>query len=106
MVALVPGALGAVRADAVGPPAPHVDLRIAADGEVQFKSPGMFVDYFHEPDKTRESMTEDGFIKTGDAGFFEPDGQLKIVDRAKDVGRLADGQLFAPKLPRQPPCSS
>jgi long-chain acyl-CoA synthetase len=88
---------GAVRADTVGPPAPHVELRIAPDGEVQFKSPGMFVGYFHEPDKTREAMTEDGFIKTGDAGFFEPDGQLKIVDRAKDVGRLAGGQLFAPK---------
>ena len=88
---------GAVRADAVGPPAPHVELRIAEDGEVQFKSPGMFVGYFREPDKTREALTEDGFVKTGDAGFFEPDGQLKIIDRAKDVGRLAGGQLFAPK---------
>jgi long-chain acyl-CoA synthetase len=88
---------GAVRADAVGPPAPNVQLRIADDGEVQFKSPGMFVDYFQEPDKTREALTPDGYIKTGDAGFFEPDGQLKIIDRAKDVGRLADGQLFAPK---------
>ena len=88
---------GAVRSDAVGPPAPHVDLRIAGDGEVQFKSPGMFVGYYREPDKTREALTADGFVKTGDAGFFEPDGQLKIVDRAKDVGRLANGQLFAPK---------
>ncbi len=88
---------GAVRSDTVGPPAPNVQLRIAGDGEVQFKSPGAFVGYFEEPDKTREAMTEDGFIKTGDAGYFEPDGQLKIVDRAKDVGRLAGGQLFAPK---------
>ena len=88
---------GAVRSDAVGPPAPHVQLRIAEDGEVQFKSPGMFVGYYNEPDKTREALTEDGFVKTGDAGFFEPDGQLKIVDRAKDVGKLANGQLFAPK---------
>ena len=87
----------AVRSDAVGPPAPGVDLRIAADGEVQFKSPGMFVGYFREDDKTREALTGDGYVKTGDAGFFEPDGQLKIVDRAKDVGRLVDGQLFAPK---------
>ena len=67
------------------------------DGEVQFKSPGMFVGYFREDDKTRETMTDDGYVKTGDAGFFEPDGQLKIIDRAKDVGRLRDGQLFAPK---------
>ncbi len=88
---------GAVRSDAVGPPAPRVALRIARDGEVQFKSPGMFVGYFREPDKTREALTEDGFVKTGDAGFFEPDGQLKVIDRAKDVGRLANGQLFAPK---------
>jgi long-chain acyl-CoA synthetase len=88
---------GAVRADAVGPPAPNVDLRIAADGEVQFRSPGQFAGYFREDGKTRETMTEDGFVKTGDAGFFEPDGQLKIVDRAKDVGRLTNGQMFAPK---------
>ncbi|MBV8444036.1 MAG: AMP-binding protein [Hyphomicrobiales bacterium] len=87
----------AVRPDAVGPPAPGVDLRIAESGEVQFKSPGMFVGYFREDGKTREAMTEDGYVKTGDAGFFEPDGQLKIIDRARDVGRLASGQLFAPK---------
>ena len=88
---------GAVRSDTVGPPAPHVELRLSPEGEVQFKSPGMFVGYFDEPDKTAEALTEDGFVKTGDAGVFEPDGQLKIVDRAKDVGRLAGGQLFAPK---------
>jgi long-chain acyl-CoA synthetase len=88
---------GKVRSDTVGSPAPNVELRIAADGEVQFKSPGMFVGYYDEPDRTREALTEDGFVKTGDAGFIEPDGQLKIVDRAKDVGRLANGQLFAPK---------
>ena len=87
----------AVRSDAVGPPAPNVDLRISESGEVQFKSPGMFIGYFHEDEKSRETMTEDGYVKTGDAGFFEPDGQLKIIDRAKDVGRLKNGQLFAPK---------
>ncbi len=88
---------GAVRSDAVGPPAPHVALRIAVDGEVQFKSPGMFSSYYREDDKTAEVLTPDGFIRTGDAGYLEPDGQLKIIDRAKDVGRLASGQLFAPK---------
>jgi long-chain acyl-CoA synthetase len=88
---------GAVRSDAVGPAAPHVELRIAGDGEVQFKSPGMFTGYFREPDKTAEALTADGFVKTGDAGYIEPDGQLKIVDRAKDVGKLASGQFFAPK---------
>jgi long-chain acyl-CoA synthetase len=87
----------AVRSDAVGPAAPGVDLRIADSGEVQFKSPGMFVGYFREDEQTRQALTEDGYVKTGDAGFIEPDGQLKIVDRAKDVGRLKSGQLFAPK---------
>ena len=87
----------AVRSDAVGPPAPNVELRIAESGEVQFKSPGMFVGYFREDDKTREAMTDDGYVKTGDAGFFDPDGQLKIIDRANDVGRLRNGQMFAPK---------
>ena len=87
----------AVRSDAVGPPAPNVELRIAESGEVQFKSPGMFLGYFREDDKTREAMTDDGYVKTGDAGFFDPDGQLKIIDRAKDVGRLRNGQMFAPK---------
>ena len=57
----------------------------------------MFVGYFREPDKTLEALTEDGYVKTGDAGYLEPDGQLKIVDRAKDVGRLTNGQMFAPK---------
>ena len=87
----------AVRSDAVGPPAPNVELRVAESGEVQFKSPGMFVGYFREDDKTREATTDDGYVKTGDAGFFDTDGQLKIIDRAKDVGRLRGGQLFAPK---------
>jgi long-chain acyl-CoA synthetase len=87
----------AVRSDAVGPPAPNVELRIAESGEVQFKSPGMFVGYFREDDKTRETMTDDGYVKTGDAGFFDPDGQLKIIDRAEDVGRLRNAQMFAPK---------
>jgi long-chain acyl-CoA synthetase len=87
----------AVRSDAVGPPAPSVEVRIAESGEVQFKSPGMFVGYFREDDRTRETMTEDGYVRTGDAGFFDADGQLKIIDRAKDVGRLKNGQMFAPK---------
>jgi long-chain acyl-CoA synthetase len=88
---------GAVRADTVGPAAPNVDIRIADDGEVQFRSPGMFSGYYKEDDKTAETLTPDGYVKTGDAGFFDTDGQLKIIDRAKDVGRLASGALFAPK---------
>ena len=88
---------GAVRSDTVGPSAPNVTLRLSSEGEVQFKSPGQFVGYFNEPEKTAEAMTPDGYVRTGDAGVIEPDGQLKILDRAKDVGRLGSGQLFAPK---------
>ena len=86
-----------IRPDTVGPAAPHVDIRISDTGEVMFKSPGMFLGYFKEPDKTAEAMTPDGFVKTGDAGFFDKTGHLKIIDRAKDVGRLNNGALFAPK---------
>jgi len=88
---------GQVRADTVGPPAPNVDIRIDENGEVQFRSPGMFSGYYKEEDKSAETLTPDGYVKTGDAGFFDTDGQLKIIDRAKDVGKLADGALFAPK---------
>ena len=89
---------GQIYSDTVGPALPNVDLRIAENGEVQFKSPGMFVSYFKDDVKTREAITPDGFVKTGDAGFFDSKtGHLKIIDRAKDVGKLTDGTLFPPK---------
>jgi long-chain acyl-CoA synthetase len=89
---------GEIYSDTVGPACPNVDIRIAEDGEVQFKSPGMFTGYFKDDAKTTEVMTPDGYVKTGDAGFFdEKTGHLKIIDRAKDVGRLNDGTLFPPK---------
>ncbi len=89
---------GHIHPATVGPPAPNVDLRIAESGEVQFKSPGMFIGYFKDETKTAETLTSDGYIKTGDAGVFDPKtGHLRIIDRAKDVGRLRDGTLFAPK---------
>ena len=88
---------GQVRADAVGPAAPNVELRISDAGEVQFRSPGMFSGYYKQEDKTREAMTRDGYVRTGDAGFITKGGQLKIIDRAKDVGKLRSGALFAPK---------
>ena len=89
---------GQIHSDTVGPAAPNVDIRIAENGEVQFKSPGQFVGYFKDEAKTKEAMTADGYVKTGDAGFFdEKTGHLKIIDRAKDVGRLNDGTLVPPK---------
>jgi len=75
-----------------------VDVKIADGGEVLFKSPGVFLGYYKDPEKTAETKTPDGWVRTGDAGFFDPkSGHLKIIDRAKDVGRLNNGTLFAPK---------
>ena len=88
---------GQIRADTVGPATPNVSIRIADNGEVIYKSPGQFVGYFKDDAKTTETMTPDGFVKTGDAGFFDANGHLKIIDRANDVGKLADGSLYAPK---------
>ena len=89
---------GKIYSDTVGPVMPNVDLRIAENGEVLFKSPGQFVGYFKDDAKTAEVVTADGYVKTGDAGFIDPKtGHLKIIDRAKDVGRLNDGTLLAPK---------
>jgi long-chain acyl-CoA synthetase len=89
---------GEIYADTVGKPNIGVDVKIADNGEVLFKSPGVFQGYYKDPEKTAETKTPDGWVRTGDAGFFDPKtGHLKIIDRAKDVGRLQDGSLFAPK---------
>ena len=89
---------GEIYSDTVGPTFPNVDIRITENGEVLFKSPGMFAGYFKDDAKTAEAMTPDGYVKTGDAGYFdEKTGHLKIIDRAKDVGKLNDGTLFPPK---------
>ena len=87
---------GDVKLDTVGTPLPGVEVRISESGEVLYRSPGVFQGYFKNAEATRETL-EDGWIHSGDAGVFDRDGHLKIIDRAKDVGRLADGTLFAPK---------
>ncbi len=87
---------GEVRSDTVGRPAAEVEIRIE-DNEVQFRSPGVFVEYFRNPEATAETKTANGWCRTGDAGFIDDEGHLKIIDRAKDVGRLNDGTIFAPK---------
>ena len=89
---------GEVRADTVGVPSPGVEVRIAESGEVFYRSPGVFQEYYKNPESTAETKDSEGWVATGDAGFFEPDsGHLRIIDRAKDVGKLADGAMFAPK---------
>jgi long-chain acyl-CoA synthetase len=76
---------------------PGVEVRIAGSGEVLVRSPGVMKEYYRRADATREVIDAEGFFHTGDAGYFDADGHLKIIDRAKDVGKLADGTLFAPK---------
>jgi long-chain acyl-CoA synthetase len=88
---------GRIKSDTVGIAAPEVEIKIADSGEVLVKSPGVFAAYYKNPEATGGAKTPDGYYRTGDAGFFDRDGHLKIIDRAKDVGRLTDGTLFAPK---------
>jgi long-chain acyl-CoA synthetase len=89
---------GQVRSDTVGVPSPGVELRIADSGEVYYRSPGTFVKYFNNPESTASTKDAEGWVATGDAGFIEEGtGHLRIIDRAKDVGKMADGRLFAPK---------
>ncbi|MGP9821154.1 AMP-dependent synthetase/ligase [Salinarimonas sp. NSM] len=88
---------GEIYADTVGRPVPGVEIRIDDNGEVLFRSPGVFQAYYKDEAKTAETKTPDGFVRSGDAGFFAENGHLKIIDRAKDVGKLNDGSLFPPK---------
>jgi long-chain acyl-CoA synthetase len=88
---------GQVKPDTVGTPAKDVEVRVSEAGEVLYRGPGVFREYYKNPEATALTKTADGWVQTGDAGFFDEDGQLKIIDRAKDVGRLKDGTLFAPK---------
>ena len=87
---------GQVKADTVGAPAPGVEIKIADNGEVLVKGPMLLKGYYQRPDATAESINAEGYFLTGDAGFLDADGQLKIIDRAKDVGKLNSGGMFAP----------
>jgi long-chain acyl-CoA synthetase len=89
---------GESRLDTVGTPLPGVEIKIADKGEILVKSPGMLKEYYKAPEATAETITADGYFKTGDAGFLDSDGHLKIIDRAKDVGKLDDGTMFAPQF--------
>ncbi len=88
---------GQVKPDTVGTPAPEVEIKITDNGEVMYRSPGVFQEYYKDSEATAATKTPDGWVHTGDAGFFDEDGHLKIIDRAKDVGKLNDGSMFAPK---------
>jgi long-chain acyl-CoA synthetase len=84
--------------DTVGRVTPGSKVRIAEDGEVLIRSAAVFKGYYKQPDATRDTMTDDGWLRSGDSGFVDRRGHLVIVDRAKDVGKLADGTPFAPQF--------
>jgi long-chain acyl-CoA synthetase len=91
----------AARADTVGIPIEGVEIKLADNGEILVKSPGLLKEYYKNPEATAEVKTADGWYHTSDAGFIDAQGHLKIIDRVKDVGRINgganDGAMFAPK---------
>jgi long-chain acyl-CoA synthetase len=88
---------GQVKPDTVGPAVPGVELRFTGERELLIRSPGLFKEYYKNSQATLEAKDAEGWFHTGDAGYFDRDGHVKIIDRVKDVGKLADGTLFAPK---------
>jgi long-chain acyl-CoA synthetase len=88
---------GQVRPDTVGPAVPGVELKFTPERELLIRSPGLFKEYYKNDAATREAMDAERWFHTGDAGYFDQDGHVKIIDRVKDVGKLSDGTLFAPK---------
>jgi long-chain acyl-CoA synthetase len=88
---------GQVKPDTVGPAVRGVELRFTPERELLIRSPGLFKEYYKNPQATSEAKDPQGWFHTGDAGYVDADGHLKIIDRVKDVGKLADGTLFAPK---------
>jgi long-chain acyl-CoA synthetase len=89
---------GDVKLDSVGTPAPGVEIKLTDAGEILVRGEMLLKEYFKRPDATAESLDAQGYFHTGDAGFFDSDGHLKIIDRAKDVGKLSSGSLFAPNF--------
>ena len=88
---------GQVKSDTVGPAVKGVELSFTPERELLIRSPGLFKEYYKNPQATAEAKDAQGWFHTGDAGYFDGDGHVKIIDRVKDVGKLADGSLFAPK---------
>ncbi len=87
---------GEIKFDSVGKPAPGVEVKLAPNGEVLVKSPTLMHCYYKRPDATAEAIDSEGYFHTGDAGIFDSDGHLRIVDRAADVGKMNNGAIFAP----------
>ena len=87
---------GNIKFDSVGLPAPGVEVKLADNGEVLVRSISTMDGYFKRPEATAEVIDQDGYFHTGDAGVFDGEGHLKIIDRAADVGKMNSGAIFAP----------
>lgn len=87
---------GKVKLQTVGTAAPGIELKIAEDGEVLVRGVSVLKEYYKRPDATAEVLDANGYFHTGDAGVLDSEGHLRIIDRAKDVGRLVGGAIFAP----------
>ena len=87
---------GQIKFDSVGLPAPGVEVKLADNGEVLVKSPTLMDCYYKRPDATTDAIDAEGYFHTGDAGLFDHEGHLKIIDRAADVGKMDCGTIFAP----------
>lgn len=89
---------GEVDFTSVGAPIPETEVRISEDGEILSRSPAVFLGYYKNEEATRETLTDDGWLLSGDAGYFDDNGRLVVIDRLKDVMHLADGTRFSPQF--------
>jgi len=88
---------GEVKYDSVGKPSPGIEIKIGESSEVLVRGVSLLKEYYKNPEATAESIDAEGYFHTGDAGVIDSDGDLRIIDRAKDVSKMADGKVFAPK---------
>lgn len=86
-----------VKFQTVGTPIPETDIKIDESGEILMRSPAMMEGYYRNPEATAETL-KDGWLHSGDAGYFDEDGHLIVIDRAKDVMTLHDGTKFSPQF--------